>query len=141
MKNNFELPEINYIWKDRKRTLFGLPWSFTKYMLSEDRLFISSGLFTSKEDEVRLYRILDLELKRTLGQKLFGVGSISVHSSDKSLKDFVIKNIKNPRQVKELISQAVESERDKKRVVNRELMADHSCDSDDFDDDSFFDHD
>ena len=33
----------NIVWKDRKRTLFGLPWSFTKYSLSDDRLFISTG--------------------------------------------------------------------------------------------------
>ena len=32
--------KIAYAWKDRKRFL-GLPLSFTRYMLSEDRLFLS----------------------------------------------------------------------------------------------------
>mgnify|MGYP000064782610 FL=1 len=50
----------NIVWKDRKRTLFGLPWSFTKYSLSDDRLFISTGFLSTKEDEVRLYRIMDI---------------------------------------------------------------------------------
>ena len=36
--------KMNYIWQDRKRTFLGLPWSFTKYMLTEDRLFVEKGL-------------------------------------------------------------------------------------------------
>ncbi len=114
----------SFIWKDRKRTFLGLPWSFTKYRLTKDRLYIDTGFFTSKEDEVRLYRVLDLSLKRTLGQKLFGLGSIEVHSSDRTLKCFEIKNIKQSKDVKKALSDAVETERELKRVVNREMMMD-----------------
>ena len=110
------------IWKDRKRALFGLPLSFTKYSLEEDRLFIETGFFNSVENEVRLYRIMDLQLSRTLGQKMFGLGTIKVKSADKTLGDFEIKNIKNSKEVKEQLSKLVEEMRDKKRVVNRELM-------------------
>ena len=110
------------IWKDRKRTLFGLPLSFTKYSLEEDRLFIETGFFNSVENEVRLYRIMDLQLSRTLGQKMFGLGTIKVKSADKTLGDFEIKNIKNSKEVKEQLSKLVEEMRDKKRVVNRVLM-------------------
>ena len=39
---------IVYLWKDRKR-YFGMPISFTKYALSEDRLFISVGLLNIKD--------------------------------------------------------------------------------------------
>ena len=110
------------IWKDRKRTLFGLPLSSTKYSLEEDRLFIETGFFNSVENEVRLYRIMDLQLSRTLGQKMFGLGTIKVKSADKTLGDFEIKNIKNSKEVKEQLSKLVEEMRDRKRVVNRELM-------------------
>ena len=54
---------IEFIWKDRKRNALGLPWTFTKYSLSEDRLFVESGLLKTVENEVRLYRILDLSLR------------------------------------------------------------------------------
>ena len=40
------MAERNVIWSDRKRTLFGLPLSFTKYILTEDRLFVQTGFFT-----------------------------------------------------------------------------------------------
>ena len=73
-------------------------------------------------------------MTRNLGQKMFGLGSINVHSSDASLKDFTIKNIKKPKYVKELLSELVEKQRDEKRVVNRELMA-SSIDEDELNDD------
>ena len=116
---------MEYMWKDRKRTFCGLPWSFTKYMLTEDRLFISRGFFTVKEDEVRLYRITDVALKMTLGQRIFGIGTISCCSADKSLGDFEIKNIKKPREVKEMLSMAIEKERVKKRVFSKEDFPGH----------------
>ena len=112
------------LWKDRKRTIFGLPLSFTKYSLDEERLFIESGFLNSKEDEIRLYRITDISLTRTLGQKLFGIGSIKCCSADKTLGDFIIKNIKNPKEVKEQISELVEKQRDAKRVSSREFLGD-----------------
>ena len=94
-------------------------------MLTEDRLFISRGFFTVKEDEVRLYRITDVALKMTLGQRIFGVGTISCCSADKSLGDFEIKNIKKPREVKEMLSTAIEKERINKRVFSKEDFPGH----------------
>lgn len=113
---------MEYLWSDRKRTLFGLPLSFTKYMLSEERLFIEQGFFNKKEDEVRLYRIMDLSLTRSFGQRIFGVGTIHCCSADKSMGDFDIISIKNPKEVKEQLSQQIEAQRDVKRVTNREYM-------------------
>lgn len=113
---------IEFIWKDRKRNALGLPWTFTKYSLSEDRLFVESGLLKTVENEVRLYRILDLSLSRTLSQKIFGIGTIKVSSADKTLGDFEIKNIKKPDKVKEDLSRLVEENREKKRVSGREYM-------------------
>jgi len=115
---------MEYLWSDRKRTLFGLPLSFTKYMLSEERLFIEQGFLNKKEDEVRLYRIMDVSLTRSLGQRIFGVGTIHCCSADKSMGDFDIVSIKNPKDVKELLSQQIETQRDAKRVTNREFMED-----------------
>ena len=52
----------NTVWKARKRNFLGLPWTFTVYGFSQDRLFIKSGIFNTREDEVRLYRITDIGL-------------------------------------------------------------------------------
>ena len=110
------------LWKDRKRTLFGLPWSFTRYALTAEKLTIDTGFFSRKEEEVRLYRIMDITLRRGLFQRLFGVGTIHCCSADKSTPEFDIKNIKRPVEIKNMLSDLVEEERDRKRIAGREFM-------------------
>ena len=103
------------LWSDRKR-YFGLPISFTKYEISEDRLFQTTGFLNLKYEEILLYRVRDLELTRSFGQRIFGVGSITVTSSDKSHPVLVIHNVKDPAAVKELIHQQVEDMKIRRRV-------------------------
>lgn len=112
---------IKYLWKDRKR-YFGLPLSFTRYALSEDRLFLEKGFFNLSVDEVLLYRVRDLELNMKLTQRIFGVGTVCVHSSDQSIPHLDLKNVKNPREVKELIHRSVEQAKDKRRMRTMEVM-------------------
>ena len=111
----------NLIWNDRKRYL-GMPLSFTRYGLSEDRLFLSVGFLSIKDEEILLYRIRDISVTRTLGQRLFGVGTVTVVSSDKTMPALVLKNIKDPVQVKELIHRQVEEMKLKRRVRVGEIM-------------------
>ncbi len=112
---------IEYLWKDRKRFL-GMPLSFTRYRLSEDRLFCETGFLNVKSDEVLLYRVRDLRLTMSLGQRIFGVGTVCVVSSDKSMPHLDLKNVKDPRTVKELIHQNVEAAKDKRRMRATELL-------------------
>lgn len=110
------------LWQDRKRTIFGLPWTFTKYKLTEEKLLIQTGFLNIKQEEVRLYRIMDVTLNRPLGQRIWGLGTIHCCSADKSTPEFDIKNIKNSEKIKNLLSGQVEEERNKKRVTSREYM-------------------
>lgn len=112
---------IEYLWKDRKR-YFGLPLSFTRYCLSEDRLFLSVGLLSIKDDEVLLYRIRDIDTRRSLWQRIFGVGTVTVISSDKTMPNLVLKNVKDPVFVKELIHRQVEEVKIARRVRLGEIM-------------------
>lgn len=112
---------IQHIWKDRKR-YFGLPLSFTRYALSEDRLFTSVGFLSIQDDEVLLYRVRDIDTRRTLWQRLFGVGTVTVVSSDKTMPNLVLNNIKDPVAVKELIHKQVEEMKIKRRVRFGEVM-------------------
>ena len=124
---------IESLWKDRKR-YFGLPLSFTRYALSEDRLFLSVGFLNIKDDEILLYRVRDIDTERTLWQRLFGVGTVTVASSDKTMPSLVLKNVKDPVFVKELIHKQVEEAKIRRRVRFGEIMTDADGD-DDLDDD------
>lgn len=126
---------IEYLWKDRKR-YFGMPISFTRYALSEDRLFLSVGFLNIKDDEILLYRVRDIDTQRSLWQRLFGVGTVTVVSSDKTMPNLVMKNVKDPVFVKELIHKQVEDMKIKRRVRLGEIMTSNMDDDDsDLDDD------
>lgn len=112
---------IEYIWKDRKR-FWGMPLSFTRYALSEDRLFLSEGFLNIKDDEILLYRVRDIDSSRNLWQRICGVGTVTVMSSDKSMPILVLKNVKDPIAVKELIHRQVEEMKIRRRVRVGEIM-------------------
>ena len=124
---------IECLWKDRKRHL-GLPLSFTRYRLSADRLFISEGFLNIKDDEVLLYRVRDIDTRRSLWQRIFGVGTVTVMSSDKTMPTLVLKNIKDPLMVKELIHNQVEEMKIQRRVRFGEIMTTDADDDSDLDD-------
>ena len=121
------------VWQDRKRIIFGLPWSFTKYKLYDDKFQICTGFLSRKEEEIRLYRIMDLTLQKSFGQRIFGMGTIKVESADKTTPEFLVKNIKKPDTVRDLLSDKVEVARRKNRVSGREYMSADDIDDDDDD--------
>ncbi len=110
------------LWQDRQRNFLGLPWTFKVYKVNKDRLFIDTGFLNSREDEVRLYRITDITLTRSLWQKIIGCGTLHVDSADPTMKNFDIKNVKNIYDVKEQLSQLVEESRRANRVYTRESI-------------------
>ena len=117
-KNTSEDAEL---WSDRKRIL-GMPISFTRYSIEEDRLISKVGFFRTEVNEILLYRILDIRMIRTLGQKLCGVGTIVVYTADRSDPTMELKNIKKADQVRRFLSKIVEARREEKRVQGKEMF-------------------
>ena len=124
-------------WYDRKRTFLGLPLSFTKYYVYNEKLVVGTGFFSLREEELRLYRIMDITLRRSLGQRIFGLGTIHICSADKTTPELDVKNIKKSKETKEMLSALVEEVRDAKRISGREHMG---LDFDGNDDDPAFGH-
>ena len=117
--------KIVELWHDRKRIL-GMPLSFTRYALSEDRLFLKRGFLNVHQDEIVLYRVRDLRVSQTLWQRVFGVGTVTVISTDKSIPELALKNIRQPNEVKELIHEYVE----KMKIARRMRVGEMSMDID-----------
>ena len=132
MKKIDGLEPMEYIWSDKKRIL-GMPISFTRYSLSKDRLFMRKGLLTTTQEEILLYRVRDLTVTQTLWQKIFGVGTVTVHSSDKTNAHLDIKNVKMPFDVKELLHKHIEIMKKENRLRASEYLTDDVedvCDDD-----------
>ncbi len=133
-----ETADVEILWKDRKRYL-GMPISFTRYEVDQTRFTSRIGFFNTVTNETLLYRIMDLKLSRSLGQKIFGVGTITLYSADTSHNTFELKNIKKPEKVRRYLSNLVEKEREDRRLTGRELfgVADGGYDMPDLDGDGF----
>ena len=124
------------VWKDRRHFMW-FPFSFTTYELKNDRLYEENGFFSTSCDELLLYRVVDLTMRQTLSQKLFGTGTLILKCRVDSDSEIRLENIKHPRQVKELLSDMIEEARARHRVVGREFYGDtcYMNDSDDMEDD------
>lgn len=109
------------VWIDKKRHL-GMPISFTKYTLTNERLYTESGFINLKESELLLYRVRDIGLTRTLWQRLFGVGTIHIYSSDTTDEHLDIVNVKKAKDVKDLISSKVEESKKSRRIGTTEII-------------------
>lgn len=109
------------IWKDRKRIL-GMPISFTRYRLTQDRLFLITGLLNVKEEELILYRVLDISMRRSLADRIFGVGTVVLYSADTTHPNLELKHIRRPGEVRDLLSRMIEQERRRSRVQGREMI-------------------
>ena len=109
--------------KERKRWLFfGLPFTFTTYTLAEKKLILRQGFFNINENETLLYRVVDMTLRRSLIQRIFGLGTLMVEAQDKTHPTLVIKNIRHSKQFRDLLSQAVENDKIRLRMRQGELI-------------------
>lgn len=115
--------KVDYLWRARKRNIFGLPWTFTVYTLREDKLCISSGVLSKKIEEIRLYRMKDFTVYRTILQRIFGLGTIHICSADSTTPELDIINIRDVEKIKDLISDQVEKARNAAGVSAKEFMA------------------
>ena len=114
--------EIDYIWTDKKRTLFGLPLSFTRYFLTETKFITRKGFLSIEEDEFDLYRVMDKKLVLPFGQRIFKCGSILLHVKDVDTPEKLIKSVKVPRKVLALLDENIEKARDKYYVRGRDMV-------------------
>lgn len=114
--------EIKLLWKDKKRPILGLPLSFTTYSITDEKLLCDFGILNRTQEEIWLYRIVDITVRRSIFQRLFNVGTIHICSGDRSNPEFDIISVKDPLKVKDLLSDRVDSERTSRKVNASEFL-------------------
>lgn len=127
---------ITYLWTDKKRTLFGLPLSFTRYYLTDTRLITRIGFLTISEDELDIYRITDKKMKLPLFQRMFGCGTIILYSKDVDTPEKEIHAVKNPREVSDLITALINEQRDCFGIRGKDMVGPAGFASDVWDNES-----
>jgi membrane protein YdbS with pleckstrin-like domain len=78
----------------------------TRYEVSADRIEWSRGLLDRRVDNLDMFRVIDLKLRRSLLDCIVGVGSVTVITTDKSDPEFTFEKIRNPRRLYDIIKKA-----------------------------------
>lgn len=104
---------------ERKRLLFfGLPFTFTKYKVNERGITINSGLLNTTENDCYLYKVQDVELKTSLAERIFGLGTVACYTGDNTHPQLYLEHIRHAKEVKDYILHASEMARRKRRTLN-----------------------
>lgn len=115
---------------ERKRSLFfGLPICFTKYHITEEKITIKHGFLNIVEDDAFMFKIQDVRLKKSLIERVFGMGTVICYTGDVTHPELELIHIKNTDEIKEFIMKASEEARIKRRTIHT-MNIDGEFDSD-----------
>ena len=110
-----------------------IPWALwralvtknTRYLLTDQRLKNTRGVFNRVTDDLELYRVKDTHFQQTFWQRMVGIGDIVLSTSDTTTPTVVLADIRDAEGVRERVRALVEQRRDAKRV--RELDVGHEA--------------
>lgn len=94
-------------------------WVSTKsesFTLTTERLRLRSGVFNQVFDEVELYRIKDISFSRSAVQRIYGLGTVTLLTSDRGQENCLIDSVRSSEELREFLRTQVEIIRDRKRV-------------------------
>ncbi len=93
----------------------------TQMMLTTQRLRIRAGVLTKRIEEVELYRVRDSQLTQSLWQRVLGLGTIVLETTDQTTPQVVLSYIRKPFDVREHLRHAAERVRRVQRVREIEM--------------------
>lgn len=104
---------------ERKRWLFlGLPFTFTKYTVTDEVITINDGLLNTKENDCYLYKVQDVELQVSLAERIFKLGTVACYTGDNTHPQLYLSHIKHAKEIKNYILKASEEARRRRRTLN-----------------------
>lgn len=105
-------------YSEKKRLLFfGLPWTFTRYDICEDIITVDKGFLNRTENDCYMYRVQDVQLKTSFGERIFGLGTVVCYTGDTTDSILLLEHVKHAKEIKNYILQASEEARLKRRVL------------------------
>ena len=82
------------------------------------------GILSQSFNTTKLYRVIDITIKRSLLQRIFGLSTIVINANDPSSNGvIVLSNVLDGYRVRKMLQEAVDDARNRYRVVSREFMA------------------
>lgn len=118
---------MSFVEKKRVK-FFGLPLSFTKYTITEEKITITAGFLSITEDDAFMYKIQDVRLTRSLAERIFKLGTIICYTGDTTHPELILVHIRHSGEIKDFIMLKSEEARRKRRALHT-----MSIDADDID--------
>ena len=110
-------------WHDRKH-IGWFPIGLTSYSIKGGKIFVNKGLFNTVSNQTRLYRITDMQMRRTFLQKvLFHTGTLILVSKVDADHEIKFENIKHPELLNDTLSDLIEADRRKNNVLGKEFYS------------------
>lgn len=93
-----------------------------RYQVTSERIRLTRGVLGKEREDIELVRVQDVDHKQSITERMMNVGDIYVRSHDPSHPEIVLRNVKDPLEVHEIIRRAVIAARKKYRLSYREEM-------------------
>jgi hypothetical protein len=94
----------------------------TFYQITNQRVRIVHGLLGKDRDDIELIRIQDLDLSQGLGERFLNLGDILIKSSDPTLPEARLNNVRFVDEVHQILREAMLAARKKYRYSVQEEM-------------------
>lgn len=107
------------MYMERKCWLFfGLPFTFTKYTVTDEVITINEGFLSTKENDCYLYKVQDVELHTSLIERIFKLGTVACYTGDNTHPQLYLTHIHHAKEIKNYILKASEEARRRRRTLN-----------------------
>ena len=104
---------ILFFWTIIMPLIVYLKTRFTIYELTEERFRIKTGILSQTIEELELYRVRDYTVEKPFIMRLFGLGNLTLITSDKTNPKIYLYAIKNVENIRDLFRKNVEATRKK----------------------------
>jgi membrane protein YdbS with pleckstrin-like domain len=92
----------------------------TNYAVSAERIEYSTGVFSHQIDNLDMFRVVDIKLRRSIFDRIVGIGTVTLTTTDKSHPEFVFEKVRNSRELYDIIKKASLSADRKTNVIHME---------------------
>lgn len=111
--------DTTVMFQERKRwLLFGIPWTFTKYIISPSLITVDQGFLNKEENDCYMYKVQDVKLNASLIERIFKMGTITCYTGDVTNPELKLIHIKHAKEIKSYLLKASEEARIKRRTLN-----------------------
>ncbi|MFN2176437.1 MAG: PH domain-containing protein [Anaerolineales bacterium] len=93
-----------------------------RYVLTSERLKIVGGLLSRDVENFELIRFQDIDYKQGVHERVLGIGDITIQGQDVSDPKIVLRNVRDPEQVYEILRRAWLDSRKRHGLEFREFM-------------------